>query len=263
MGKPDGLTEDEYIDELWKYFKALDGTETEKAMRPLYATMWHMMEFLPEKLNDSIERLALEGRQKVVMDHQRKIGAEIPSPAKFAEEVAKFEKEAIKRRLPTLQPTKTKPAWKNEGNLKRFADKVLTRQLLCQCMKNIYDRCDFLEEWADDLMHDAQFKLLSREVPQEAIAWAIRQIGDDAVTARDKEPVPLACEISRQELDLPLQDIQTLNSYYLEGAKLLRNDRRKDKTLAKSALPSPLSTSPVDSGDSSLPTSKADSDDSR
>jgi hypothetical protein len=129
-------------------------------------------------------------------------------------------------------------------------------------MKNIYDRADFLEDWVQDLYSDKDFALLSAGVSEEAIKWAIRQIGGKA-PPRDKEPIPIACEIARQELELPLQDIQTLNGYYLEGVKLLRDDRRKQKALAKQAQTSPLSTGEVDSGDSSLPASKPDNVDSQ
>ncbi|HMH44633.1 MAG TPA: hypothetical protein VK557_14175 [Pyrinomonadaceae bacterium] len=260
--KPDGWTEEQYIEILINYFNSLSGNQVSEHMLPTLSTVWHMLEFLPQKINDAIKLLAAEGHGKMIIDRQLKLGVEVKSPAKIADELAKIERDTIKGRLPKLQPTKTKPAWKNENNLRRFAEKVMARQLLCQCMKNVYDRCDFLDDWADYLDYNKEFKLLSADVPPEAITWAIRQIGDDKILARDKEPVPVACEIARRELDLPFQEIQTLNGYYLEGVKLLRDDRRKQKSLAKPDLPSQLSTGEMDSRDSQLSTSNTDNIDS-
>jgi hypothetical protein len=211
--KPDDLTEEQYIEILSNYFNSLSGKQVSEHMLPTLATVWHMLEFLPQKVNDAIRLLAAEGHGKMIIDRQLKLGVEVKSPAKMADELAKIERDTIKRRLPKIQPSKTKPAWQNPDNLRKFAIRVETRRLLCQQMKNVYDRCDFLDDWADYLREDEQFQLLSKDISKEAIAWAIRQIGDDKITARDKELVPVACEIARRELDLPFQEIQTLNGY--------------------------------------------------
>jgi hypothetical protein len=104
--------------------------------------------------------------------------------------------------------------------------------------------------------------MLSTGVPPNAIKWAIRRIGDDELTARDKEETLIACEVARQELDLPHQEIQTLRGYYLAGLNLLRSDRQKRKALPATDLHSALSTGQVDSAESASPTSQADSTDS-
>jgi len=261
--KPEQFTEDEYFRLVKEYFESLSAKEAMDAMLPSFSAMWHMMEYMPRKVNDAIAHLVLEGRQKVVIKQQQELGRSVPSPAKFADQLAKIERDAIKKRLPKVQPTKTKPAWQNENNLRRFAEKVNARHLLCQCMKNIYDRADFLDEWVEDLLHDKDFTLLSKDVPDEGIKWAIRQIGDDKVSPRDKEPVLIACEISRQELDFPFQEIQTLRGYYLSGLKLLRANRNKQKPLSAIGLLSAPSITQADSADSTPSALEADPADSQ
>ena len=257
--KPEELSEEEYFQLLRDYIESLSAKEQFQVLLPSFSAMWHMLEHMPKKMHDALVQLAMEGRQKVIIKQQRELGKSVPSPAKFAEQLAKIEKDAIKSRLPKLKPTKTKPAWQNADNLRGFAERVMVRQLLCQCMKNVYDRCDFLDDWADDLRHDEQFRLLSSEVSQEAITWAIRQIGDDRISPRDRETVLVACEIARRELDLPFQEIQTLRGYYQEGTRLLRADRNKRKAVTANGLPSAPSTRGMDGADSAPPTLDIDS----
>ena len=73
MGKPADMSDDEYTDELDTYLKSLDGAEAGELIKPVISTMLHMLKFLPEKLNDAIVHLAVEGRQKMIIDHQKKI----------------------------------------------------------------------------------------------------------------------------------------------------------------------------------------------
>jgi hypothetical protein len=262
MGKPKELSEDDYYKQLEEYFKTLTEQENQELIMPAISAMWHMMEFLPQKLNDAIISLAIEGRHKNVMRRQKDLGRAIPSPAKFAEQIAKREKSAVQSRLPKLQPTKTKPAWQSTNNLREFAGKVEARVLLCQCMKNMYERCDFDEGWVEDLNQDEQFKLLSAGVLPAAIGWAIRRIGDDSLETREKEETLIACEVARQELDLPYQEIHTLRGYYLDGLKFLQAERKKRKALPAAKLPSAPSTGQVDSADAAPPITQADSTDS-
>ncbi|PWT73023.1 MAG: hypothetical protein C5B59_14375 [Bacteroidetes bacterium] len=223
--KPANLTEEEYTQQLKDYFQSLGAEDTKEIMSCFHSQMWHILEFLPEKLHDAMIDLAVEGRQKQVIRSQQKLGAEIPSPAKFAMELADLEREAIKRRLPKLKPSRTKSQWKSEDNLRRFAEKVGARRLLFQCMKNMYEQCCFDAGWVEDLKQDELFKILSRNVPKHSITWAVRHIGDENLSAREKEPVSMACEMARQELDLPEQDVPTLRNYYQRGIKLLREKR--------------------------------------
>lgn len=104
--KPTELSEDEYVRQVEEYFGSLTNKQIQEELLPHGSTMWHMMEFLPQKLNDAIIHLAIEGRQKIVIRRQLEIGANIPSPAKFADQVAKMEREAIKKRLPQVKANK-------------------------------------------------------------------------------------------------------------------------------------------------------------
>jgi hypothetical protein len=262
MGKPADMSEDEYLDEVDERLKSLNADEAREAIQPAIATVMHMLEFLPQKLNDAVVHLALEGRQKMIINYQRKIGAAIPSPTKFADDVVKMERRAIKDRLPKLQPSKTKPAWQNTENLRAFAERVEARTLLCQCMKNMYERCDFDEGWTQDLFEDHQFRMLSANIPDAIITWAVRRIADDHLPTAEREPQLIACEVARQELDLPFQEVFTLRGYYRDGQNLLRASRAsKKKFLSDKALTSELSSGEVNSSDSDSSSSWSDNPD--
>lgn len=96
-------------------------------------------------------------------------------------------------------------------------------------MKNMYERCDFDEGWSEDLKQDEQFQMLSGGTSSAVIAWAIRRIGDDEISDREREPLSLACEMARRELKLPEQEIETLRTYFADGGKLRKEERTKRK----------------------------------
>jgi hypothetical protein len=101
MSKPADLSDDEYTQQL----KSIPVEVVwEKMLLPIYMTVAHMLEFLPEKFNDAIKHLFLEGRHKMIIKNEQERGSDsIPSPAEFAEWVAKAEKEAAKKRLPEIR----------------------------------------------------------------------------------------------------------------------------------------------------------------
>ena len=78
MGKPDETSEEDYTKELKEYLASLDRKGIDEMMLPLHSTMWHIMEFLPQKLNEAVLALALEGRQKVIIKEQKKLGESVP-----------------------------------------------------------------------------------------------------------------------------------------------------------------------------------------
>jgi hypothetical protein len=123
---------------------------------------------------------------------------------------------------------RTKPAWREKEVLKKYAQRVNDRRLLAECVKNMYEDCLGEDGWIQDLRQDSTFQSLSQGVVDETITWAIKQVAsEDNVPQREREPLSIACEMSRQELDLPEQDIETLRSYYTEGKKLIQQDRNK------------------------------------
>lgn len=90
----------------------------------------------------------------------------------------------------------------------------------------MYEDCLGEDGWIQDLRQDSNFQKLSQDMPDETISWAVRQVAsEDTIPQRERESI--ACEIARQELDLPEQDIETLRSYYTEGKKLIQKDRSK------------------------------------
>jgi hypothetical protein len=123
---------------------------------------------------------------------------------------------------------RTKPAWRGNEILKQYAQRVNDRRLLTECIKNMYEDCLGEDGWTQDLHQDSTFQRLSQDVPDETIAWAIRHVAsEDIIPQREREPLLVACEMARQELALPEQDIETLRSYYTEGKKLIQQNRSK------------------------------------
>lgn len=123
---------------------------------------------------------------------------------------------------------RTKPAWREKEILKQYARRVNERRLLAECIKKMYEDCLGEDGWTQDLRQDSNFQRLSQGAHDETIAWAIKQVAsEDTIPQREREPLSIACEVARQELDLPEQDIETLRSYYTEGKKLIQRTRSK------------------------------------
>jgi len=101
MGKPKELSEEEYTEQLKISFASYSPTERIELMLPLFDTAFHMMEFMPQKLNDAVLHLCVEARQKIIIESRKELGSKnVPSAAKFAALLAKVEEEATKKRLP-------------------------------------------------------------------------------------------------------------------------------------------------------------------
>ncbi len=123
---------------------------------------------------------------------------------------------------------RTKPAWRDKEVHKQYAQRVNDKRSLAECIKNMYDECLGEDGWIQDLYQDSTYQRLSQDVADEIITWAIRRVASgDTIPQREREPLSIACEMARQELDLPDQDIETLRSYYTEGKKLIQQDRSK------------------------------------
>lgn len=98
--KPEDISEDDYIQAIADYLYSLDAKEKATLTSPTLTIVSHLLKFLPEKINDAIVQLAVEGRQKVVIEQQKELGRHIPSRSKFAAALLKRERAAILRRLP-------------------------------------------------------------------------------------------------------------------------------------------------------------------
>lgn len=123
--------------------------------------------------------------------------------------------------------TRTNPAWRDESTLRQYAQKVTDRKLLATCIKDMFEECEGEAGWIADLKESSNYRLLSKEVPDEVIAWAVKRVASEELPAREREPLSIACEIARRELKLPEQSTETLRDYDGTGEKLLRQDRKQ------------------------------------
>lgn len=230
--KPEDRTEEEHA-ELIKFALAhQEPEERAKMLYPYYSILWYMAEYTPQKLNDALSKLLAEARLKIVIDHRKKHGS-TPMPAikEFTEWLAKEERKAASKRLPEVRggTRKTKPAWKDQAMLRRYAELVTERRILCQCIKDMYDLCEGDDSWVEDLKSSSNYQRLSVTVPSAILTWAIKRAATDTLPKREREPLAIACEMARQELQLPKQKVETLRNYYGDGNKLLKQDRREAK----------------------------------
>jgi hypothetical protein len=93
----------------------------------------------------------------------------------------------------------------------------------------VFRACDGAEGWTEDLEDSADFQLLRTDIPKKPLKKAIDRVAITKGKGREGEPVSIACEMARQELDLPVQKSQTLRTYYTKGLSLLKKDRNRQK----------------------------------
>jgi hypothetical protein len=196
---------------------------TEKGKRVAEGISLH----LPRMIGDMFDQ-AIQGQ--TFADFNR-LAAEMGRPEKqysgtdLKKMLTKRYWEGVKPHLHLKRKTRTNPAWNAESK-KEFAQRVSDLKGLTTRMKEVFDDCDGDDYWVPELRADATFKLLSPAVSEDSILWAIRRIGSEDLPPREREPLSIACEIARMELDLPEQDIETLRNYYGDGFKAIRTDRK-------------------------------------
>lgn len=123
---------------------------------------------------------------------------------------------------------RTDSAWQGNEVRMKYAQRTNERHLLAESIKAMYEDCLGDDGWTEDLRQDSTFQRLSLGVPDEIIAWAIKQVAsEDTIPRREREPLSIACIMACQELGLPKQEIETLRSYYTEGKTLIQQKRRK------------------------------------
>ena len=209
----------------------IDSPDTEKTSI-LFHRLFHMLAHLPDSLNAALALLFAESARDAEIARGKERGStDIPSAAKFAKWATKEQREFIMARLPQMRGgnKKTKPTWRDEANLRRYAERVNERWLLSICIKDMYDECDGEPGWIEDLKQDSSFQRLSVDVPKKTVTWAIKRIASDKMAARTREPLSIACEMARQELDFPEQGLETLHRYYTTGNELIKKTRKKPK----------------------------------
>lgn len=104
MSKPAEVSTEEHQQTLLQEIQRMAPDEVRRMLLPIHGIAIHMMEFLPEKFRNAITHLNLEGRHKIIIRREKQRGSNnIPSPAKFAEWVAKSEEEATRKRLPEIR----------------------------------------------------------------------------------------------------------------------------------------------------------------
>lgn len=119
--------------------------------------------------------------------------------------------------------------WQGEEVLIKYSQRTNELRLLAESIKDVFDDCIGEAGWIEDLRKNSNFQKLSQGVSDEIIDWAIRRVAsDETISKREREPLSIACEMARKELNLPEQDIETLRSYHIKGRSLTKQNRAKN-----------------------------------
>jgi hypothetical protein len=210
-----------------KRLKALLADASPEARRafftPTYTMASHVFEYLPQQLKESFLQLLAEGYREGMTPIVARRGWRMERRSDFANDMLERQRKVILDRLPRSKPanTRTKPGWKVPATLIAYARLVNSRKLLSEAIKKTYDIAGGAEDWRDDLVANNDYQLLKTGVPEAALKWALRRVAEGG-PKRDREPLALACEMARLEMNLEKQQPQTLRTYYTKGAKLLR-----------------------------------------
>lgn len=133
----------------------------------------------------------------------------------------------LKPHLPSTKHVRTHPDWRGSDTLKQYAQLVNDRRSLATCIKDMYEDCDQAPGWMEDLKDDSTFQRLSLGVPQSLVDWAMKRVAVDGLPSREQEPLSIACEMARRELDLPEQNVETLRNHYADGNRLIKAQRNQ------------------------------------
>jgi hypothetical protein len=131
----------------------------------------------------------------------------------------------IKPHLQTSRGIRTPTDWRGDEQVKKYAERVSERRLLATCIKDKYLECDEAPGWISDLKEDPNFNKLSAGIAQDALNRAIRRAADDSLSDRERQPLSIALDMARFELELSELDIETLGNKYDVGNKLLKAAR--------------------------------------
>lgn len=156
---------------------------------------------------------------------QLKPDDEPPSVKGFKKMVLDAAWRDIKPHLPATKHVRTHPDWRGDDTRKQYSQRVNERKLLATCIKDMFEECEHGPGWMVDLKNDPTFQRLSLDVPKEVIEFAMKRVASDGASDRERQPLSVALEMARRELELQEQDIETLHKYYAEGSKLLKAER--------------------------------------
>jgi hypothetical protein len=210
-----------------KRVKTLLANASPKARRafftPTYMMVSHVFEHLPRQLKESLVQLLAEGYREGMTPVVARRGIRMQKRSDFADDMLKRQRKVILDRLPRSKPrnTRTKPGWKEPATLIVYARLVKSRKLLSETIKKTYDMAGGADDWRDDLVDNNDYQLLKTGVPATALEWTLRRVAED-IPKRDREPLSLACEMARREMNLDPQQPQTLRTYYTKALKLLK-----------------------------------------
>jgi len=188
--------------------------------------LFHVFEYLPQQLKESLVQLLAEGNFKSLSSMAARRGLRAQTRSDFAGSMLKRQRQIILARLPKSKSpnTRTKPKWRDAATLKNFAQLVNSRKLLAETIKRVYDQADGAFGWRNDLQSDGDYQLLKAAAPKKPLDWALKRVAAGG-EKRDRQPLALACEMARQELNLDPQQPQTLRTYYLKGKALLKKPK--------------------------------------
>lgn len=233
--KPVEQSEAEYLQHVSDMWEAASRETQNAILEPFQHMLRYICEFLPTKFDDSLRQLSGEAFFYAAAMMRRDEADSKPqfSRTRVADKILKREREAILSRLPRAKrfSSKTKPAWKDDATLMQYATLVGRRALLVRFIKEVYAACDGAEGWTEDLEENVDFQLLKTGIPKKPMNGAIKRVAITKGKGREGEPVSIACEMARQELDLPVQKPQTLRTYYTKGLGLLKKDRNRQKLI--------------------------------
>lgn len=149
----------------------------------------------------------------------------VPSLKEFKKLIQDAAWRNIKPHLQVSRGIRTPTDWRSDEQVKKYAERVNERRLLARCIKDKYLECDEAPGWISDLKEDPNFNKLSAGVAQGALDRAIRRTADDNLSDRERQPLSIALDMARFELELSELDIETLGNKYDAGNKILKAAR--------------------------------------
>lgn len=227
--KPPDRTDEEHADMVMRLWDAASPEAREAVSEPFLLMLYYIFRFTPATLSETLRHLCSEAFYESIYRKLEKANRKTsPSPRKFVEKILKQERAAMLARLPKLkrEGTKTKAQWRDNATLIKYAGVVGSRKLLVQTIKKTYDDSGGAEGWTEDLQDSPDFRLLKTGISQSLLNKIIRRVANTGLSKREREPIAIACEMARVELDLPVQKPPTLRTYYAKGLALTKTQRR-------------------------------------
>lgn len=225
--------DEQYLEEGIKYMKelvrrnsGLEITDEEGRKRFLNASADLTFHYMMEGYYSNIGNRMLSILTSSQFRTERFFQGEIGLPKMSAEQIKKeiflnnWSFEAKQIGITVGGDRRGRTEWKKPETLEDYRAKVNDLHPLWNYIVKFYrDRFED-SSWMEDLKGDKTYKTLSKSlasVPQDLL----KRVADEDVEGREREPLALALEHARRELDLPEQDTETLRRKY--GRKNRKN----------------------------------------